>query len=153
MTRSRTAALALVPFLAIAALAGCSSDSSSDSSSASTCSDLQDLATEVRGLTDVNLVSEGTSGITDQIDAIEAAWTQVESSSDDQFSGQLDALKSALEGLGDTLSGASGSGQPLSEIIGQVETDVTAISTAFTDLRTSAEQELSDCDLSASSGS
>ena len=153
MTRSRTAAFALVPFLALAALAGCSSDSSSDSSSASTCSDLQDLATEVRGLTDVNLISEGTSGITSQIDAIEAAWTQVESSSDEQFSGQLDALKSALDDLGDTLSGASGSGQPLSEIIGQVETDVTAISTAFTDLTTSAEQELSDCDLSASSGS
>ncbi len=103
MTRSRTAALAIVPLLSLAALTGCSSDSSSDSSDsspASTCADLQNLATQVRGLTDVNLISEGTSGITDQINAIEAAWTQVESSSNDQFTPQLDALKSALDGSG-----------------------------------------------------
>ena len=134
-----------VGMVSLVAVVGCSS--SSDSSS-STCKDLQDLASEVRGLQNVDLVQSGVDGLKQQTDAIQQAWTQAKESGDDQFGSQLDALETSIKALSTTLSDAVSGGQSISSVLSAVSTDVEQVSTAWSDLTDAVNAELSGCDLS-----
>ncbi len=134
--------------VALVAFTGCSSDSSSTTS---TCSDLQQLSTDVRGLSNVDVVSTGLDGLEQQTNSITDAFDAAKKSGDEQFGSQLDALDSAISALGTTLSDATSGGQSIRDVVNAVGDDIQQITTAYDDLQTAVSSELSDCDLSASS--
>ena len=135
-----------VGLVSIVAVAGCSS-SSSDSSS--TCKDLQNLATEVSGLQNVDLVKTGVDGLQQQVDAIDQAWQQAKDSGDQQFGPQLDAFESSVTALGTTLSDAAKGGQSITAVLSSVSSDIQQVSSAWSDLSSAVDSELSGCKLSS----
>jgi len=116
---------------------------------ASTCDALQDLSTEVSGLASVNLVSEGTSALTEQIDAIETSWDKARVAADGQFASQFSALESSLVALGSAVESLISGDQSISDRLSTLRADVTAVGDAWSALATTADDELGDCDLSA----
>lgn len=126
------------------AFVGCSDDGEDTSS---TCADLQALATQVQGLGDVDLVQTGLSGLQAQTDAIEEAWEQARESGDTQFGSELDAVQASIEALGATVEGAIDSGEPIGDVVSQLNADRAQISTDWDALRSAVESEFEDCDL------
>jgi hypothetical protein len=140
--RHRLATAALAFAAGSLLVVGCSDD---DGDEASTCSDLQALATDVRGLTDVDIVDSGLDALRDQLDEIDTAWNTAKESGDEQFGAELDALDDAISTLEDEVS----SDDSLSEKAEAVGTDIDAVSTAWDDVTSAVDDEMGDCDLSA----
>ncbi len=116
---------------------------------ASTCDALQDLSAEVSGLANVDLVGEGTSALNEQVDAIEASWNTAKDAADNQFASQFAALQSSLTALGSTVESFVNGDQGISDSVTALSAEVTAVSDAWSELATTAEAELGDCDLNA----
>ena len=116
---------------------------------ASTCDALKDLSAEVTGLANVDLVGEGTSALNEQVDAIETSWNTAKDAADNQFASQFAALQSSLTALGSTVESFVSGDQGISDSVTALSADVTAVSDAWSELATTAETELGDCDLNA----
>lgn len=116
---------------------------------ASTCDALQNLSAEVTGLANVDLVGEGTSALNEQVDAIETSWNTAKDAADNQFTSQFAALQSSLTALGSTVESFVSGDQGISDSVSALSADVTAVSDAWSELATTAEAELGDCDLNA----
>lgn len=116
---------------------------------ASTCDALQNLSAEVTGLANVDLVGEGTSALNEQVDAIETSWNTAKDAADNQFASQFAALQSSLTALGSTVESFVSGDQGISDSVTALSADVTAVSDAWSELATTAEAELGDCDLNA----
>ena len=116
---------------------------------ASTCDALKDLSAEVTGLANVDLVGEGTSALNEQVDAIETSWNTAKDAADNQFASQFAALQSSLTALGSTVESFVSGDQGISDSVSALSADVTAVSDAWSELATTAETELGDCDLNA----
>ncbi len=117
--RRSTAALAATLVIVLTGL-GCSTSTPA----ASTCDDLQTLASEVRGLTSVDLLSSGVDGITAQTDKISKTLDDLKKSSNAEFGSDIDALKSSFSALKDTLTGVSSGSTSLTDVVSEVKADL-----------------------------
>ena len=138
-------AAALAAVVMVGSLAACGGTDEQ----ASTCEALQNLSAEVSGLADVDLVGEGTSALNEQVDAIETSWNTAKDAADNQFASQFAALQSSLTALGSTVESFVSGDQGISDSVTALSADVTAVSDAWSELATTAETELGDCDLNA----
>lgn len=147
-TRSRLStriAAGVAVVVMVASLAACGDTDEQ----ASTCDALKDLSAEVSGLANVDLVGEGTSALNEQIDAVEASWNTAKDAADNQFASQFAALQSSLTALGSTVESFVSGDQGISDSVSALSADVTAVRDAWSELATTAEAELGDCDLNA----
>ena len=80
----------------------------SDDAEQSYCQAGDDLRSSISGLTDVNIVSDGTSALGEQVDSIESDINALRESGADAASDEIDALDDAVEQL-DTVLGDLGS--------------------------------------------
>jgi hypothetical protein len=119
--------------VAVAVLAGCSSSSTSSSSApassapatsappssapassaaatassnAAVCASVGKLKDDIVGLKDINIRANGTSAVSAQLTKIQQQFNVVKSDAHGQFSPQINALSSALSGLGSSLTSA-----------------------------------------------
>jgi outer membrane murein-binding lipoprotein Lpp len=142
MYRSRPTAVLASAALALVVLAGCSSDGED----ASTCKDLQTLSADIEALADVDL-SGGTEALSDDLDQVDQSWEQAKESAGGQFGAELDTLQVAVEDLSSTFADLGDTGA--SESLTALQSDITAVSDAWSSLADSVDSELSDCDLKA----
>lgn len=130
----RTSALAVAALSMV--LVGCSDD---DEPSA--CGELQDLAEEVRELRDMQVVQDGTTAVSEQLDSISESWGEAKSVAGDQFGDEFDAVESAVADVRDALPEID-SPESLSDASA-------GLRDALDQLAASVSSELGDCDLSA----
>lgn len=116
-----------------------------------TCEDLRELASNVRGLTQLDLLEVGTDGLQGQLDRIEVSWQEVLESAGAQFGSELRALESSVEGLLATLRTGTAGGAGLTEVIPRLQQEVAAVESAWHSLTEAVSEELSDCDLAGPS--
>lgn len=147
-TRSRLSTRIAGGVAAVAMVASLAACGDTDEQ-ASTCDALKDLSAQVTGLANVDLVGEGTSALNEQINAIETSWNSAKDAADNQFASQFAALQSSLTALGSTVESFVNGEQGLSESMSALSAEVTAVSDAWSELATTAEAELGDCDLNA----
>lgn len=132
----------VVALLAVVAI-GCSSDS--DEGSTSTCADIQTVADDVRAVTQVNVISQGTDALGDALDQLRQSLDKLAEDAGDQLRPTVETLESSVSSIGDTLSSLGS--RPIQESASTLQADVQQISQAFQELSTDAEQELSGCDI------
>ena len=133
MTARGCKALCAAAVVAVAVLAGCSSSSTSASSApassapatsapassapassaaatassnAAVCASVSKLKGDIVGLKDINIRANGTSAVSAQLTKIQQQFNVVKSDAHGQFSPQVNALSSALSGLGSSLTSA-----------------------------------------------
>ena len=126
----------------------CSDDS--DEAAPSTCTALQDLSGSVQSLLSLDVISEGTSGLESALDDVEKNLDQLKSDAGDQFGSEVDDLETAVNDGLDTLT-SLGDSESISDGADSVSTAFDNVNSAWDALQTTAESELSDCDLSADS--
>lgn len=123
---------------------GCSSGS--DDAGSDTCADLQQVADDVRAVTEVNLISDGTSALTHAFDQLRSSLDTLAKDADSKLRPTVETFESSVSSISNTLTSLGD--RPLSESASQLEHDVQQMTQAFQDLSDTAEQELSGCDIS-----
>ena len=83
------------------------------------------------------------------LDEVKSAAQDAKKEASKQFSSDIDSLEKSIQTFGDDVSNGKGS-QSIVDWLSQLGEDISAIGTAYDQLSTSAETELSDCDLSSS---
>ena len=76
------------------------------SSDAAVCASVGKLKDDIVGLKDINIRANGTSAVSAQLTKIQQQFAVVKSDAHGQFSPQINALSSALSGLGSSLTAA-----------------------------------------------
>lgn len=122
--------------LAIATLAGCGDDESAQDRY---CEAGESLESSISALFSVNVISDGTSGVSEALDAVRGDVEELVDSASDATSGDVDALNDAVDGLNDAVGTA---GDDLSEenVNGVVDA-IDGVRAAFG----SVTETLSDC--------
>ena len=80
--------------------------SATASSNAAVCASVGKLKDDIVGLKDINIRANGTSAVSAQLTKIQQQFAVVKSDAHGQFSPQINALSSALSGLGSSLTAA-----------------------------------------------
>ena len=83
-----------------------SSAAATASSNAAVCASVGKLKDDIVGLKDINIRANGTSAVSAQLTKIQQQFNVVKSDAHGQFSPQINALSSALSGLGSSLTSA-----------------------------------------------
>ena len=83
-----------------------SSAAATASSNAAVCASVVKLKGDIVGLKDINIRANGTSAVSAQLTKIQQQFNVVKSDAHGQFSPQINALSSALSGLGSSLTSA-----------------------------------------------
>ena len=103
-----------------------------DDAEESFCQAGDDLSSSVSGLADVDLISDGTSALEDQVAEINSNIDQLRDSGAEVASAEIDALDDAVEQLGTALRGLGGGvstddAQAAVSAVGSVTTAATAV--------------------------
>jgi hypothetical protein len=80
--------------------------SATASANAAVCASVSKLKDDIVGLKDINIRANGTSAVSAQLTKIQQQFNVVKSDAHGQFSPQINALSSALSGLGSSLTSA-----------------------------------------------
>jgi hypothetical protein len=80
--------------------------SATASANAAVCASVGKLKDDIVGLKDINIRANGTSAVSAQLTKIQQQFNVVKSDAHGQFSPQINALSSALSGLGSSLTSA-----------------------------------------------
>jgi len=117
-------------------LVGCGDDESAQDAY---CEAGESLGSSVTALTDLDLISEGTSGLEAALDDVEADLGELSDSAADAAADEVDALEQAVDGLGTAISDLGG--EISADNLGALQTAVQAIGSAVQGLA----DTLSDC--------
>ena len=90
------------------AIAGCGSDDDEASAQEQYCEAGVALRSSVASLTNVNLVSEGTSGLQDALSAVSDDLSDLRDAADTAVESDVEALENAVDDLGSSVSDLSG---------------------------------------------
>ena len=86
--------------LVVGVAAGCGDDESPE---AAFCDAADSLRADIDGLSDVDIIANGTSALTEQFDAIRSDVNELEDSGSDVAAGEIDGLDAAVKELGSSL--------------------------------------------------
>jgi hypothetical protein len=126
--------------LCLALLSACGSSSSKSASgsgpapsASAVCADYQALTASLRNLASLNVVPVGANGLKAAVEDVQAKASALGSSSE-QFAPQVNALKSAVTQLTDTLNMLPSGG--LDAALGRIGPQISAVAKAGQDLQT-----------------
>ena len=135
--RTRVVAAAAIVALA-AALSGCGDDDG-ESAQDRYCDAGESLRSSVSSLASLDLIAEGTNGLTSALETVDADVDELRAAASDTAEDEVEALDTAVGALGDAISGLAG------EISAE---NATTLATAVQNVATSAEAvyaTLTDC--------
>lgn len=100
--RVRLLAVAVGAVLTMSLAAACSDDDEASPEEAF-CAAGDSLESNIAGLSDIDVVNEGTDAVDEQFAAIQSDLDELRDSGSDVAAGEIDALESAVDQLGDDL--------------------------------------------------
>ena len=117
--RRITLPLSLLVVLPLALMAACSSDDSTSSTTTSSttsttsadqayCADSDQLKTDIDALKDLDVVADGTTAVTSQLDTIKSDVTALKDSAGDVAATEISTLETSLDDVQSSLSAVSG---------------------------------------------
>ena len=101
---------------------------------AAVCSDYEALETSLNNLTSLNVMSVGTNGLKAALNDVTSKANALASSSHQEFTPQIDALKTAVSNLSNTIKNVPNGG--LRTALGTIGAQLSAIGVAGHDLKT-----------------
>ena len=132
----RAAAVAMLTGVLV--VAGCGSDDD-ESAQDQYCAAGESLETSLDELADLDLVAEGTDGVTAAVDEVQSDLDDLRDSASDAAADEVGALEQAVDGLNDAISTLGGD---------LTSDNATAVSTAIENVAAAAQSvldTLSDC--------
>ena len=140
----RLIVISAVTVLAVAA-AACSDDGDKEGAATPTpsvCDQKDALEQSLQDLATLNIISEGTSGLTAAVDNVRTDLVALKDTVSADIAPEVQALQTAVDDAKETLSNID-SDAALSRRIADVETALTGIATASADLRAALDNECS----------
>lgn len=129
MRRTLMAALAALGFVVAMPLLGCGSSSSSKPSY---CAAREELKTNVKALSEVNVVSGGTNAITAALQKVESSAKGLVAATKSEYPTQTQTLESSISELTKSVQGLSGSSSVAA--IAAIPAEVVAVGSAVSQL-------------------
>ncbi len=139
MLNVRWIALGAIALIAIGA-AACSDDDDDATPTPSVCDEKEALEQSVESLTSLDVVASGTDGLTAAVDQVRTDAQALKETASDTIAPDVDALTAAIDDAQETISGID-SDATLNERIDAVQTALTGIATATSDLKDSLQNE------------
>jgi hypothetical protein len=108
------------------------------------CEDAQSLKDSIQGLTQVDFESGGADALQAAVDDVNASIDALGDEAKNTFGAQITAIQTQLTALSSIVDDVNG-GEPVTEAAPTVVASISALGTAVSDLRTTAQSQ--DCDL------
>lgn len=131
----RIAGILALAALALGFVSGCGSDESAEDAF---CNAGDSLQANIEGITEIDVIADGTSAISDQFDAIESdvetlkdSGSEVAADEISALDSAVDELESALSDLGDSISveAAQALGTSVASVVAAAESVLTKVTT------------------------